>query len=188
MKKRAVTAADMEFISALFERHKGIMYKTALDMGVRDQSQKNAAVHEALVRLPDKIDTLRGLGEKGRAAYMASVVRNVILNQADRRRIERRYIVDADVGALSALAAENDPEDEYIERESRRLRLESMWQALDELSDTDRRLLIEKYIDGRSDAEIARGLGVDPASVRMKLTRARRRAQRIILRKEGEGQ
>ena len=186
MKKRTITAADMRFLSELFERHKGVMYKTALDMGLRDETEKSAAVHEALVRLSDKLDVLRGLGDKGQAAYMATVVRNVILSAADNRRIERRYVIDTDVSELVCLASDRSPEDEYIEREAHRRRLESMWQALDELSETDRRLLIEKYIDGRSDAELARSLGVDPSSIRMKLTRARRRAQRIILRKEGD--
>ena len=62
-----------------------------------------------------------------------------------------------------------------------------MRQALEELSDDDRALLLGKYASGRSDEELARMLGVRPDSIRKKLHRARQRAQRIILRKEAEG-
>ena len=186
MRTQTLTPADEAFMSSLFERHKGIMYKTALDMDIRDETMRNAVVHEALTRLPDKLDTLRGLGERGRAAYMATVVRFVILEWSRRRSVRRRYVIDADISALADTAPGVGFEDEYIEGETLRSRLTFMWQALDELSETDRRLLIEKYIDGRSDPELAAALGITQASLRKKLTLAKRRARRLILRKEGE--
>ena len=185
MSDRIATPADMEFIFSLYERHKGVMYKTALDMDVRDEDRRNDAVHEALLRLPDKIDTLRSLGDKGRAAYMASVVRNVIRAWNRRGRVERVRLVDADVSELTELS-DDGFETELIEREARRQRLVFMWEALGELSESDRALLIAKYVDGKSDAEIARRLGKSPSSIPQKLTRAKRRARRLILRKEGE--
>lgn len=188
MRTQALTPADQEFLSSLFERHKGVMYKTALDMGVRDAEMKNAVVHEALIRLPDKLDTLRGLGEKGRAAYVSSIVRYVIMEWSRRRHTHMRYVVDADISELLNTAPGVGFEEDYLERETRRGRLNLMWEAMAEISDADRRILIGKYIDGKSDYALAAELHITEASLRKKLTLAKRRVRKIIQGKEGEAQ
>ena len=180
MKKRVLTSADVAFVFALFERHKGVMYKTALDLEV-PHGLKDDVVHDALLRLVNYAEELRGMGERSRVAYMSSAVRSVVFNMNARGRTERRHR-----GELSAEPESGSPEDEYIEREAHRLRLELMWQALDELSERDRTLLIERYIGGKTEQELAFSLRLTPAAVRKQLTRARRRARRIILRKEGD--
>lgn len=185
MSGKHLTRADMEFLSALYERHMGVMYKTALELGVRDSADRDAVLHDALLRLPDKLDVLRGMNERARAAYLSSVVRYVVLHMLERRRIERRYMADAPVEELTALPDAASLEDDFVARETRRRRLRHMWEALDELPEGDRELLIEKYIDGKTDAELARQYGVRPESIPKKLTRAKRRARRIILGKEG---
>ena len=59
-------------------------------------------------------------------------------------------------------------------------RIKSVWPALTE----EQRFLLErKYLAGASDAELAEYLDCQPGSVRMKLTRARRRVMEIL--KEG---
>lgn len=180
MKNRPFSPADAEYVFSLFERHKGVMYKTALDLRV-GSDQRDDVVHDALLQLVSYAQELRDMGERSRVAYMASAVRSVVFNRNARGRVEKRRR-----GELCYEPAAAAPEEEYIEREAHRLRLQNMWLALDELSERDRLILIEKYIDGKSDCALAAELHITEASLRKKLTLAKRRARRIIQGKEGD--
>ena len=65
---------------------------------------------------------------------------------------------------------------------SRKEPLSAVWQKL---SPTDQLLLEWKYIFGFSDRDLALRLDCKPESIRMKLTRARRRALHILKEQEG---
>lgn len=182
-KDRPTVPSDAEYLAALYERHVGVMYKTALEC-LDDDDAKDAVVHDALLRMYGKIAVLRALDERAVPAYIASVVRHVALERRRRQNTERRRFVPADLTELSELPSGHSLEDDYAEREAHGERLRRMWEALGELSDGDRDLLIGKYASGKSDAELARMLGIKPESIRKKLTRAKQRARRIILRKE----
>ncbi len=184
-KRADPSAADRSLAAALYERHLGLIYKTALEL-LDDKGQKEAAAHETLLRLLRNAKTLRGLDERAAAVYVAATARSVALDMRRAAAKERRYLVDAELSTLTELPADTDPETALIEAETRRLRLEALWEALAELSDSDRALLLGKYAVGKSDEELAAQFGVRAGSIPKKLTRAKERARRIILRKEGE--
>ena len=71
--------------------------------------------------------------------------------------------------------------DESLIRQEELAGLQAIWS---QLSKEDQLLLEGKYLLEYSDPELAQLLGCQSASVRMKLTRARRRAQKL-LKKEG---
>ena len=180
------TREDMEIAARVYERHKGVMYKTVLEH-IRDRSEADAAVHEALMRLARCAGTLERLDEKALAVYAAETVRSTVLDLERRRGAELRHITEAAPETLEALGADPGPEAAYLEREARQERSRRLREALFQLSETDRELLIGRYILGESDEVLARRVGVLPASVSMKLTRARRRARRLMEGKEAEG-
>lgn len=62
----------------------------------------------------------------------------------------------------------------------RRLELDALAQVWPRLDENTRWLLEARYILDYSDGELARELGVKPDSVRMALTRARRKARRLM--------
>ncbi len=186
MNTSALTPEERRFLQELFTRHAGILYKTALDLGLTQKDQRDDAVHEALLRLPAHLGTLRSMSERARAAYLASVLRSVVLDRRDRESVERRHIAPIDDDALESLPDAQNIEAEFVEREMRAERAKRLWEALAALSDDDRALLIAKYVDGRSDRELAAALGISPESIPKKLTRAKRRAKAIILAKEAD--
>ncbi|MFQ7402031.1 MAG: RNA polymerase sigma factor, partial [Neglectibacter sp.] len=73
--------------------------------------------------------------------------------------------------------------DERIMLAEQKERLMQIWSSLPE---EDRLLLEGKYILGYTDAELADMLGCKKSSVRMKLTRARRRAFQLMTEEEGD--
>lgn len=176
--------SDTAFLSEIYEKHKGIMYKTALECSGAG-ADKDGIVHDSLLRLAQHIDTLRQLNDHALAVYVATTVRSVAFNGERRKRTERRRLVDADVSELESVEFMPSYEEQYIEAEAHRDRLRYLRESLAELDDTDRELLVGKYIAGQSDDELARRFGIKPESVRMKLTRARRRVRKMIERKEG---
>lgn len=182
-RRKRPSAADMELVGALYQRYMGIMYKTALE-NLDDDALKDAVVHDALIRLAHKADTLRGLDANAAPVYIASVVRFVALEARRKQRRERKRVIAVDLAGLEGIPSGASMEDELAEREAMSERLQYMWEALGELSEPDRELLIGKYAAGRSDEDLARALGIKPDSVRKKLSRARERAKRLILRKE----
>ncbi len=175
--------SDTAFLTEVYEKHKGIMYKTALECS-SDGAEKDTIVHDALLRLARHVDTLRQLSDHALAVYVAATVRSVAFNSERRKKTERRRLVDADVMELESVDPTPSYEEQYIEAESHRERLRYLRESLSELDETDRELLVGKYIAGQTDEELAQRFGIKPESVRMKLTRARRRVRKMIERKE----
>ncbi len=180
---RPAREADMALVAEIYERHKGIMFKTALEC-IGDDADKGVVVHDAIVRLAEHADTLRKLNDPALAVYVAATVRSVALNRERRKRLDRRLIMDVDISEVDGVDRGPTYEEQFIEAEAHKDRLRYLREALSELQDTDRELLVGKYMTGESDEELAQRFGISPESVRMKLTRARRRAKKIIERKE----
>ena len=175
--------SDTAFLTSVYEKHKGIMYKTALECS-GDGAEKDTIVHDSLLRLARHTDTLRQLNEHALAVYVAATVRSVAFNSERRKRTERRRLVDADVSEVESVDPAPSYEEQYIEAEAHKARLQYLRDSLAELDETDRELLVGKYMAGQSDEELAQRFGIKPESVRMKLTRARRRVRKMIERKE----
>lgn len=177
----------MLLVQSIYERHKGIMYKIAREH-VREPADADDAVSNALLRLFRNAAKVRQLSGRALVTYIADTVRSAAVDGERRHRTEQRLFVSADTDDYGPAETAPSVEEAYAAQERAETRLRHLREALDELPEPDRALLIGKYLDGESDAMLASRLGVKPASVRMKLTRARDRARRIIERKEdGDG-
>ncbi len=179
--KKFFSAADTELILELYGSHKGIMYKTALD-SVQNPDDLEEVIQDAILRMIRNQERLREMEQKARAVYIARTVYSAAMDHG--RRIARDR--DRLIGLKDSLhvIGEGSPEDDYLERESLALRLRYLREALRELPETDCELLIGKYINGESDEALAERLGIRPTAMRMRLSRARQRARKIIERKE----
>mgnify|MGYP002626274011 CR=1 FL=1 len=182
--QRPASSADREIVRVIYEQHKGVMYRTAR-ANVRDQAEADDVVNDALMRLFRKADKLAAMDRPAVAAYVANTVFSAAMDNerrhhAERRRTERACTVMPDETVPG-------PEEGFLEHEERSDRVRLLHEALEELPEADRVLLVGKYVEGVSDQMLAARIGVKPASVRMKLTRARQRIKRIIERKEADG-
>ena len=175
------TAEQMWFVEGLFRKYRALMYKYARGRD-RDQHEADDIVSEALKRLFRNADTLMALAEYQQSDYIVTTIRSVVGDHYRRRKTQERF--HAQLGEEDII----DPglEEDFIERESRDTQIRHLYETLDELQETDRLLLTGKYMSGLSDEALARQLGVKASSIRMKLTRARKRARRILEGKEAE--
>ncbi len=159
---------EREFMLWLYERYISYLFFAAGKF-TEVQSDREDLVHDALLRLMKNVTVLQSMESNALAGYLYLTVRSVWL---DRRAREQTLTEDV----LEHLAG-RDPENGYLAK----------WDAAvlkQKLPERDWFLLHSKYIIGCTDGEIGGVLGCAPASVRVMLTRARRRAKAVLEDKE----
>jgi len=171
-------------IEGIYQDFKRLMFSIA-GRYTDNPADREDIVHGAIERLIKRAADLRTMDRPALASYVSFTVRSSAVDLLrNRKRTEGRDIPldDADPDILEASALPLD--DQLISAE----RATEMRAVLARLSETDRLLLEGKYFYGCSDQELAQLTGCKPDSVRMKLTRARRRALALLSdqRKEGE--
>lgn len=133
-------------------------------------------IQDAFLRLIPYVEKLRPLSEGEQLAYMVKCVRTVAWEEG-RRRAKTCNVGSLDAPDCPDIESPNlDPEQLYMMQEDITERTLNMKAAFARLSEKDQRLLIEKYQNGRSDAEIGALMGIKTRNVRVYIARARHRA------------
>lgn len=170
---------DQQYMEALYHQFKRLMFATAGKYAASPEDREDL-VQSALVRLVKKLPTLRTMERCAQASYIVFTVRSVAIDAL--RKAGRQVRQVALDGEESLQVPDEEPTmDEYLLARERSDRLRAIWPKLGE---EDRLLLEGKYLHGCSDRELAELVGCQVDSVRMKLTRARRRALKWMT--EGE--
>lgn len=169
-----------QFFIDLYRDYKPLMYRTALSY-VRNPSTAEDLVHDALVKLIEKEDTITKLRRCTLVSYIVYTIRNLSKNYLRRQSLEQQHFVDVDINSNEFQAVDDAPlPEEIMLMSERRGEFIEIW---DNLPDDTKVLLEGKYILCLSDEELAAEFDCSPNSIRMKLTRARRRVIQLI--KEG---
>ena len=163
--------SDREYMTSLYLQYQRLMYDTIIRI-TKDSWLAEDVLQAALEKLIDKIQLLQKLDRKRLINYIISTCKNVAFNAL---RYNNRH------GAISF----DDFGDDYLEEDSASLiedfiikkeeftRLALLWERLDVKS---RYLLEARYIWQKETWEIAQDIDIKPESVRMALTRARKKA------------
>lgn len=172
--------SDKEFMVHLYTKYENLLFYTAQKY-ISERGSVEDVVQESLVKLHEKIRTIKPMPEIVLASYIRSTVRNTAINilksagYEEDRQISTENIIDVmDEHALSL--------DTLMQISRYRELLSKIWP---ELSKEEQFLLEGKYILGYCDRELSTELCCQPSSVRMKLTRARRHALSILASREG---
>ena len=172
--------SDKEFMVHLYTKYENLLFYTAQKY-ISERGSVEDVVQESLVKLHEKIRTIKPMPEIVLASYIRSTVRNTAINilksagYEEDRQISTENIIDVmDEHTLSL--------DTLMQISRYRELLSKIWP---ELSKEEQFLLEGKYILGYSDRELSTELCCQPSSVRMKLTRARRHALSILASREG---
>lgn len=134
------------------------------------------AAYETVAQLVAKVALLMTLETAQRRTYILTTARHVAIN----KRLLRGGWQEVSFDVLEDFipAPEGEVPDERLLREQRNARLREILKTLEP---EDRVVLEERYLLQWDDAEIAKGLGIQPNSVRMRLTRAKRRLAKALL-------
>lgn len=131
-------------------------------------------VSDSIVKLVEKIDLLCGLEERQRITYAITTVRHMAYRYLRREKLLQMTSFD---NLEAFLSVPSESTDDIILKEQRSAKLREL---LKPLPTEELLLLEEKYLLEWSDAEIAKALGIQSASVRMRLTRAKRRVAEAL--------
>lgn len=170
--------SDQAYMIWVYEEFRRLMFAAAQKYSANPADQEDI-VQESLIHLMGKISLLRTFERCVLAAYIVSTVRNVSINNLKR---QGRY-VKGDKEAQNILQEGSYSGDEVVNQIYRKDQLNLIW---GKLSEEERLLLRARYFLGYSDQEIGRLLNYRADNVRMKLTRARRKAMKLMKEQEDE--
>ena len=175
--------SDREFMTEFYEKYYRLMFAIAkgICLGCYDSEE---VVQDAIVKLISKISLLRSLPEENQVYYTAATIRNTAFSLLRRKSREKNIIVPMSDWFSDLVSEEENPvEDKMILTEN----IEEMAHCWEYLSEEEQFLLEGRYILELTDGELAEQVGCKPDSIRMKLTRTRRKMKKLILDFEGEG-
>lgn len=172
--------SDRDFMLWVYQEFEKLMFSTARKY-TADSSAREDIVQDGLVRLIQKVDVLRPMERCILAGYIVSTIRNTAINYLKSQGAIKKHVDDVDEDEFENIASKAPSMDELMILAERKAQLTEIWPKLPE---TDRVLLDGKYILGYTDEELAPQLKCSAASVRMKLTRARRNALELMIEKE----
>jgi RNA polymerase sigma factor (sigma-70 family) len=162
-----------EAFRTLVERHAGLVYHAALrQLGNPHAAEETAqAVFIALARKAAKLNRGAPL-----SAWLFQATRFAVANRArgDARRARREK--EAAVLETTVATAEEESATERI--------ASALDEALDRLATTDRRVLLIRYLEGKSHRELAGLLGLTEEAAKKRVARALDRL-RIVLARQG---
>lgn len=174
--------SDEEFMRSLCQEYQRLMYHTARKYQA-DASQCEDIVQDCLEKLTGKVSLLKRLSGPSLVSYIAATAKNTAISHLKREQREKECVISWDEIGENTTSADQAMDEGLILAEALS-KMRSIWPRLPQEA---QRILEAKYILGYTDKEIADVLGCRPASIRMKLTRARRQALKLLTEKEERG-
>lgn len=172
--------APQAFMRQLYERYARLMYSVASKCLPGDPHAREDMVQETVLKLTQKVALLQTMEEPSLAAYISVAVRNTAYSYLRKRATEEKNLLPWTDDIERVPSPAPSFEDKIISREQ----MERLWEVWQELPAEDRFLLEGRYILRYSDQELAAGLHCQSASVRMKLTRVRKKVLAQMQEKE----
>lgn len=178
----ACSPSDKEFMVQLVKDYNRMMFSVAKQYEA-DQGTREDIIQDSLEKLIQKVSVLRQMESCILAGYIATTVRHTAINQLrkDSKRKERQCEWN-EQREIEYSSDSRTLEDLLVLSE----RKSKLWQIWPRLSEEERFLLEGKYILGYDNSELALQFGCKPDSIRMKLTRARRKAFDLMCEEEGD--
>lgn len=166
-----------QFFTDLYLLYRPLMIREGLKY-IDDLSVVEDLIHDAFIKFIEKEELLRSFSCCTLRTYIVYTIRNTSISFLRKRAVESRRLVGIDNQQETECTSDDAllPE-EVIIMDEKKKEFIKVWDTLPE--DT-RELLAGKYILRMSDAELAEEFCCSPDSIRMKLTRARRRALEMM--------
>ena len=183
-----ILAGDRQAFSELFERHRAELRRAVqlrLDRRLRTRVDESDVVQEAQLeafrRLDDYLERRPmpfGLWLRKTAQERILYHRRAHLETAGRSVLREQAFPDQSSMMIVApfLHRDSSPSQQMVNRETQRL----VSEAVGELADLDREILLMRNVEGLSQLEIAQVLGLSHEAVRKRYGRAIVKQQRLL--------
>jgi len=165
---------DREFMKAFFLQYERLMYSEIYKF-TSEQADVEDILQTVLVKLIEKVHLLRSMERSPRVNYLITAIKNTSISMVCRKR-QIDSLDDIDWNGINPPRASDNVE-EMVFRRDTVSRMEEIWPLLDEKS---RFLLRARYFLGMTQEEIAEEINIKPDSVRMEMSRARKKARELL--------
>ncbi len=171
--KEYLRTQNSTFFSILYRKYAGKVYGKCLSI-LRNEDEARDAVQDIFVKI---MLNLGNFGEKSQfSTWIYSITYNFCIDLIRKRKKEKTLFSD-DIERVPDVAEEDVP-DEFM----REMDIKYLKQVLEELSTGDRIILLMKYQDELSIKEIADTIDKTESAVKMKIKRAKHKAQDLYLK------
>lgn len=172
---------DRAFMQEVYQQNERLMYAIALKYASNTQDCEDI-VHDTVEKLCKNIAKIKELPNSALRAYVVYAVRNTAINFRKHQSTINRHIQQLSGDDSNS---EYDQPESIIERiedlQEKRTRLTKVWM---QLTDAEQELLYRKYVLEQTTEELAEIFQCSRDSIRMRLSRARRKSLRLM---KGEG-
>ena len=171
--KEYLRTQNTTYFSILYRKYAGKVYGKCLSI-LRNEDEAKDAVQDIFVKI---MLNLGNFGEKSQfSTWIYSITYNFCIDLIRKRKKEKTLFSD-DIERVPDVAEEDVP-DEFM----REMDIKYLKQVLEELSTGDRIILLMKYQDELSIKEIADTIDKTESAVKMKIKRAKHKAQELYLK------
>ena len=168
--------SDRQFMTALFLKYERLMY-SEIQKIVGNQCDPDDILQTSLVKLIEKVKLLRSMEERPRVNYIITTVKHTAISEVQKlKKGTFNSLDDEDWLEGKGLCADESVEDRIF-RQDAVSRMEAIWPLLDKKK---RYLLQARYFLDMSQEEIAAELDIKPDSVRMEMSRARKKVRELL--------
>ena len=172
---------DRAFMQEVYQQNERLMYAIALKYASNTQDCEDI-VHDTVEKLCKNIAKIKELPNSALRAYVVYAVRNTAINFRKHQATINRHIQQLSGDDSNS---EYDQPESIIERiedlQEKRTSLTKVWM---QLTDAEQELLYRKYVLDQTTKELAGIFQCSRDSIRMRLSRARRKSLRLM---KGEG-
>lgn len=172
---------DRAFMQEVYQQNERLMYAIALKYASNTQDCEDI-VHDTVEKLCKNIAKIKELPNSALRAYVVYAVRNTAINFRKHQSTINRHIQQLSGDDSNS---EYDQPESIIERiedlQEKRTSLTKLWM---QLTDAEQELLYRKYVLEQTTEELAGIFQCSRDSIRMRLSRARRKSLRLM---KGEG-
>ena len=174
--------SDRAFVTDLYLRYNRLMYAEILKI-VKNQCDPEDVLSVTVIKLIEKLPTLKTMDEHKRVNYIITAAKhNAITAAIKQSKHSSNSITDDEMWEEIDRSGLSETVEESIDRRENVSRLKKVWILLDAKS---RYLLSARYFLFMEDSEIAEELGIKTDSVRMELSRARKKVKDLLAEKFG---
>ena len=172
---------DRAFMQEVYQQNERLMYAIALKYASNTQDCEDI-VHDTVEKLCKNIAKIKELPNSALRAYVVYAVRNTAINFRKHQATINRHIQQLSGDDSNS---EYDQPESIIERiEDLREKRTSLTKVWMQLTDAEQELLYRKYVLDQTTEELAGIFQCSRDSIRMRLSRARRKSLRLM---KGEG-
>nr|WP_325214041.1 sigma-70 family RNA polymerase sigma factor [uncultured Oscillibacter sp.] len=164
------------FMRDLYKRYSRLMYATVL-RSIPNSQDCEDIVQDAVESLCKKVHTLMTLPSPALTVYIVYTVKNKVSNCKRHQSVVNKHIMPMAGTNLEDLESTVPTPEALVELKEQ---VEALYRVWSRLPDQDRDLLYRKYVLKQDNEELAEFLRCKPDSVRMRLTRAKRKVAALM--------